>query len=151
LVGAGFVPRHRFSSADGRYVEHRFRRMGVQFDFFRLATAGSRWRYSLFVVGDEPVELIAEVPIQPRVRFSFLGREWLKVADHDLALRTIYGDWRRDQPRWSYVSDRAVVERIPVAILPYEWRWPNAITSGPGEKTGQNREPVLPAKATGDP
>lgn len=133
LVGAGFQPRHRFSSADGRYVEHRFRRRNVQFDFFRLQTVGERWRYSLFVIGEQPVEMVAEVPVQPRVPFSLLDRQWLKVADHDLALRTIYGDWRRDEPEWTYTSDRAIVSRIPVAILPYEWRWPQAITQGPGE------------------
>lgn len=121
LIRAGFRPRHRFTSHDGRHVEHRFRREGVQYDFFRLTPVGERFRYSLFVLEDSPHELIAEVPLQPRVPFRFVGREWLKVADHDLALRTIYGDWRREQPGWSFVQDRAVVERVDIVPGPIAW------------------------------
>jgi len=134
LVRAGFRPRHRFSSAGGRYVEHRFRRGGVQYDFFRLAPAGDRFRYSMFVQGEEPAELVAEVPAQERVPFRLVDRDWLKVADHDLALRSIYGDWRTDRPDWSFVKDRAIVERIPMSLLPIEWNWPNAVARGPGER-----------------
>jgi hypothetical protein len=121
LVAAGFVPRHRFTSCDGRHVEHRFRRDGTHFEFFRLTPAGTRWRYSMFALGEPATELIAEVPIQPRVPLPFLGRMWLKVADHELALRTIYGDWRTDQPGWRFTCDRAIVERRPLPCLEYEW------------------------------
>ena len=134
LAAAGFAPSHRFSSADGRYVEHRFRRGAVQFDFFRMAPVADRWRYSLFTGGKEPEELVAEVPAQPHVPFTFLDREWRKVVDHDLALRSIYGDWRTDHPDWSFISDRAVVEHIPMAHLPHAWSWPGAIAQGPGER-----------------
>lgn len=133
LVKAGFKPLHRFSSADGRYVEHRFSHRGAWFEFFRLTRRGDRWQYSLSVSGDELVELVAEVPCQPRVEFRFLGRSWRKVLDHELALNWIYGDWRSDRPDWSFASDRAVVKRIPMAILPCSWNWPSAIERGPGE------------------
>jgi len=121
LVRAGFRPRHRFTSHDGRHVEHRFRRDGVQYDFFRLTPAGDRFRYSLFIPGDTPQELIAEVPLQPRVPFRFVGRVWMKVADHDLALRTIYGDWRRENVAWTFEDDGAVVERVALAPGPIDW------------------------------
>jgi cytidyltransferase-like protein len=139
IVSAGLRPRHRFSSADGRYVEHRFLRHGVQFEFFRITPSGDRWRYSMFVLGHEPTELIAEVPAQSHVSFHFVGRNWRKVVDHELALRRIYGDWRTDRPEWSFTSDRAIIERIPMAILPYGWAWPDAIARGPGERL-QKRE-----------
>jgi hypothetical protein len=137
LVDAGFTPRHRFSSADGRYAEHRFARAGVRFDFFRMMRIGDRWRYSMFQVGDEPNELVAEVPAQSHVGFRFLGRDWRKVLDHDLAFRTIYGDWRTDRPEWNFTSDRAIIERIPMAFLPYDWAWPHAIARGPGERESE--------------
>jgi len=136
LVKAGFEPKHRFSSAGGRYVEHRFGHEGVQFDFFRMTRVGDRWRYSMFESGNEPTELIAEVPAQAHVWFRFLGRDWRKVVDHDLAFRTIYGDWHTDRPGWSFTSDRAIVERIPMACLPYGWAWPHAVARGPGERDG---------------
>jgi cytidyltransferase-like protein len=141
LVNAGLKPRHRFSSADGRYVEHRFRRRNVQFDFFRMTPVRARWRYSMFESGDEPTELVAEVPAQPHVSFRSLGRDWRKVLDHDLALRWIYGDWRMDRPQWSFTSDRAIVERIPMAFLPYGWAWPDAIARGPGERRDDGVRP----------
>jgi hypothetical protein len=125
LIEAGFRPRHRFVATNGRPVEHRFRRGGVQFDFFRIQPVANRFRYSMFVRGDSPMELVAEVPAQNRVPIRYLGRKWLEVADHDLALRSIYGDWRTDRPDWSYTSDRAIVERIPMPLLPLERKWPD--------------------------
>lgn len=121
LRRAGFLPRHRFTSHDGRHLEHRFRRGRVQYDFFRLTQSGKSFRYSMFSGGSSPEELVAAVPAQPRVPFHFLGREWLKVADHELALRTIYGDWRTECPEWTFVADRAVVERIPLPNVSIEW------------------------------
>lgn len=135
IVNAGLKPEHRFSSADGRYVVHRFLCQGVHFEFFRLMPRGDRWRYSMFVSGTEPTELIAEVPIQRHASFRFVERDWRKVIDHELALRCIYGDWRTDRPGWSYTCDRAIVERIPMATLPCNWAWPYAIVHGPGERS----------------
>lgn len=134
LVDAGFQPRHRFSSADGRYLEHRFRRGRAHFEFFRVTPTGDRWRYSVFVRGDEPAELVGEILAQPRVPFEFLSRSWHKVADHEAVLTAVYGDWRTPRPEWSYTSDRAVVEQIPMALLPHGWAWPDAVTRGPGER-----------------
>jgi hypothetical protein len=125
LASAGFVPRHRFIANDGRHVEHRFRRHGIHFEFFRMTPVGDRWQYSMFDLGESPAELIAHVPAQPRVPFRFLGRDWLKVLDHDLALRSIYGDWHEDRPDWAFTRDCSIVKRIPIALFSIEWPWPN--------------------------
>jgi hypothetical protein len=93
----------------------------------------------MFELGNEPTQLVAQVPAQPLVSFHFVGRNWRKVVDHELALRCIYGDWRTDRPDWSFTSDRAIVDRIPMAILPHGWAWPDAIARGPGERA-QNGE-----------
>ncbi len=132
LVRAGFRPRHRFRSTDGRFVEHRLRRGGIQYDFFRLTAAGDRFRYSLFTGGATPEELMAEVPLQARVPFHYLGRDWLKVVDHDLALTSIYGDWRCERPGWTFVSDRAIVRRVPMAWQPIDWNGEVSAARGTG-------------------
>ena len=88
----------------------------------------------MFTLGNEPTELVAEVPVQRHVPFRFVGRDWRKVIDHELALRCIYGDWRTDRPKWSCASDRAIVERIPIPTLPCDWAWPDTIARGPGER-----------------
>lgn len=121
LARAGFVPRHRYTGHDGRALEHQFRRGGVQYDFFRLTPVGDRFRYSTFVLDPSPMELIAEVPAQPRAPFRFVGRTWLKVADHDLALRSIYGDWRTERAGWRYTADRAIVERVALSSPRADW------------------------------
>jgi len=125
LASAGFVPRHRFIASDGRHVEHRFRRRGIHFEFFRMTPVGDRWQYSMFDLGESPAELIAHVPAQRRVPFRFLSRDWHKVLDHDLALRSIYGEWRVDRPDWAFTRDHAIVKRIPIAPFSIDWPWPN--------------------------
>ncbi len=148
LTTAGFGPYRRFSSADGRYVEHVFRRDGVRFEFFRLARRADRWRYSVFTGHPAvPSELIAEIPAQPRVPFVFLGRQWLKVADHDLELRSIYGDWRTPRTDWIYTEDHAVVERVALAGFPLEWRWPEGAAHGPGDRPREGRDGAPSATA----
>lgn len=137
LVAAGFTPQRRFSSGEGCYVEHVLYRRRASFEFFRLRPRGKRWQYSVFSWKpdfSDFTELIAEIPAQPRVPFSFLRRQWLKVADHDLELRTIYGDWRTPRSDWQYTNDHAVVERVPLPLLATAWHWPEAIVRGPGER-----------------
>jgi len=46
----------------------------------------------------------------------FLGRTWLKPADHESHLRAVYGDWEIPHPRYFYVTDeRSIVARRPWA------------------------------------
>ena len=57
--------------------------------------------------------LVCELPLQPRVAFSFLGRTWQKVADHDVELTAIYGAWRTPFPSWTVLDSADVVDRRP--------------------------------------
>jgi hypothetical protein len=61
-----------------------------------------------FVYGyppDHMVEVEARVPNQELVPFEFLGRTWLRHADYEGELKSMYGDWRTPQRAWDYLHD----------------------------------------------
>ncbi len=66
--------------------------------------------------------------------FRFLGREWLKLADHEAQLEELSGDWRTPDPDWDYRDDPSIVARLPSPPVPRVWDWPGAVALGPGER-----------------
>lgn len=141
LVRAGFGPMRRFSSGDGRYVEHVLSNGSARFEFFRLTPHADRWRYSVFshdLGVDQQAEVfsehLAEITAQPLVPCSFLGRTWQTVADHDALLTENYGDWRTPDPDHHFTEDRAIVQRRGIPALPQTWDWPTAVAVGPGDR-----------------
>jgi hypothetical protein len=123
LVDAGFQPRYRFRNNSGFTTEFCFARHGVKFEFFEFRPVGQMFRYFMYAPGDDvDLELEAEVPSQPLTEFSFLGRQWMKVADHESELARIYGDWRVVRQDWDYVEDdQSVISRRPWVKSPFEW------------------------------
>lgn len=129
ILAAGFRPAFRYRSNDGTITEHSFFRQGAKFEFFRLTRVDDQYRYHVYGSerddedeGEgEQLELVGALPAQPREPIKFLGRTWLKSADHGLELETMYGDWRTPDPGWSFLDDRAVVERLPWRSTSYRW------------------------------
>lgn len=114
LEQAGFQRIHRFPGVAGEATEHSFRRAGAKFDFFLLRVHGDRFAYCNYGHGaDGPVRNHCEIPAQPLEEIRFLGRPWLKVADHDAELTALYGDWRTPNPSWNYMDGPAIVAREP--------------------------------------
>jgi hypothetical protein len=115
LVEAGYKPLFRYRGNDGQVTEHSFQRWGAKIEFFRMTHCDDNFRYHVYAVdpNDEHrhVELLAMIPAQPMEPIEFLGRRWLKPADHERELEAVYGDWRTPDPHWSFLDDRAIVER----------------------------------------
>lgn len=108
----GFRRGFSFESNRGRLTEHTFVRHGARFEFFALEPVGDEWRYSVYGPKDRRLfELEARIPRQHLEPFSFLGREWLKVADHDHELSVLYGDWRVPDTKWDYQGIGGVVRQ----------------------------------------
>jgi hypothetical protein len=59
------------------------------------------------------VQNVCEIPALPLEEFHFLGRYWLKPADHEAELTAIYGDWRTPDPDYDYMRGPAIIERRP--------------------------------------
>lgn len=124
LQRAGFAPIQQFRNSQGDVTELTFRRHWANFEFFVFTPVGHRLRYTVY--GYPPhnlVEVDAEIASQELVPFEFLGRTWLKHADHESELTAMYGDWRVPQTKWNYLcDDRAIVATRP---------WTNTMTAWP--------------------
>lgn len=113
LVAAGFRRWFSFRNRAGRRTQRVFVRHGFRFEFFRMDEVDeSTQEYSMYGPGASgPVELVGHLPRQELVPFRFLGRTWLKPRDHELLLRSCYGDWRTPNPDWDMFDDHSLVAR----------------------------------------
>lgn len=115
LLAAGFSPKYRFFNNAGRVTEISFERAGAKFEFFVLdeIPGGELEYYDLSdgQSGGEPTEARARIAAQPLESIHFVGRTWLKHADHDAELTAMYGSWRTPDEDWWFMDDRAIVER----------------------------------------
>lgn len=115
LIAAGFQPLRCYIDNRGVAVEYSFTSYGVRFDFFVHEIADGCLRCTFFNVSPSPgnprpIELIGQVPCVHLAPIQFLGRTWLKPADHDAYLTAEYGDWRIPNPAFDARSDdRSVI------------------------------------------
>jgi hypothetical protein len=129
-------------------TELTFARHGARFDFFRGFPEADGMRYFLYKITLTRVtELEAVIPDQPTEPFTFLGRTWLKPADHELALRAVYGNWAVPDPSWSYLDSLSIVARHPSRHAPsdFDWRGPRhelatAAARGPTSARGSRAD-----------
>jgi|HubBroStandDraft_6_1064221.scaffolds.fasta_scaffold82110_2 hypothetical protein len=135
LLAAGFVRDRCFINNEGVVTELTFLRHGARFDFFRMfQEPGQRRRYFMYSIHWNGIlEIEAVVPDQPRVPFSFIERTWLKVKDHELELKSIYGNWQVPDPSWSYLEGLDVVSRTPSRHSHFDWRDDADLPSLPAE------------------
>jgi hypothetical protein len=110
LIKAGFAPSLRCITNDGRATEYSFLRDSAKFEFFVLESVDGHLRYYDFGTGP-PTQAVASIAEQALVPFEFVGRTWLKHADHEAELTAMYGDWRTPDPDWWWMDDVAIVER----------------------------------------
>lgn len=123
IIAAGFRPDRRFFNNAGELTEVTFMRHGTRFEFFRMFPAGDRVRYFLYSgESGELVEVEASLPAQSTEPFSFLGRSWLKSADHELELRSMYGSWQVPDPSWTYLDGLDIEDRRVWRNPGVDWR-----------------------------
>jgi hypothetical protein len=114
LNKAGFKSWFRHQNNDGVVTESTFLRHGGRFEFFRLHDIDGQWHtYTYGAIDGRPVQYDSVVPVQPRVPFTFLDRDWLKVADHEAELEHLYGNWRVPDTTWHYLDLGGVYRRAP--------------------------------------
>lgn len=123
LRRAGFRPLQMFRNNEGNVTEVTFCRHTAKFEFFVMEPADGMLRY--FVYGYPPdrlIEVEARVSDQELVPFEFLGRTWLRHADYERELKSMYGDWQTPQRSWDYLQDdQAIVSRHPWTHTDLSW------------------------------
>lgn len=123
LTRAGFKCDRCFVNHKGEITELTFMRHGARFEFFRLfSESGSVRCYGYSIKWKETTQFEETLPEQEKVPFTFLGRTWLKSADHALELRTMYGSWEIPDPSWSYLGLRTIESRRPSRYRDFDWR-----------------------------
>jgi hypothetical protein len=116
LAQAGFRTARRFPNVreDVEPTQWALIAEDAIFDFFRIEDRGDHFRsHSYGGLGVEPTENVLALPAQPLEDFSFLGRRWLKPADHEAELTALYGTWRIPDPHFDYMQGAAIVQRRP--------------------------------------
>lgn len=126
LIRAGFAPLFEYRNNAGDVTENCFFRRGAKFEFFAMVRDEDRlhyWEYKGDHV-DGPLEMEAVLSAQALVPFDFLGRTWLKHADHEAELTAIYGPWQIPDPTWSFLNERSIVARRRWSAPPTDWSGP---------------------------
>lgn len=121
LAQAGFSVGRRFPNIDPSIpaTEWALMQDEANFDFFRIDLVDGHWRsHSYGWLEGAPTQNELSLPAQPLEEFEFLGRYWLKAADHDAELTALYGDWRTPDPHHDYMRNCAIVARNPWAVGP---------------------------------
>jgi hypothetical protein len=115
LAEAGFHRWFAFRNSAGELTEQVFTRHGFKFEFFRMTDVdGEMQEFHVYgPTGSGPVELVGHLPRQELEPFEFLGRTWMKPRDHELMLRSSYGDWRTPDPAWNFLDDLSLVAQRP--------------------------------------
>gem|GEM_PF-2541124 len=127
LMAAGFTPRKCFCNNDGDPAVYVLEKDWANFDFAEHMQVGSLVRSWNYGPGEDGslMELVSEVPCFELEPFDFIGRSWLKPADHENYLSKIYGNWRKPdraydplRDDWSIVSRRrwSGADRWPVDL-----------------------------------
>jgi hypothetical protein len=111
---AGFRLYRVHRANDGHLSEIVLRRRFARFDLFVVQDhEPGWWSYQLYGTDEHATQFTALVPAQALESFDFLGRKWLKVADHDRELTELYGNWRVPDPSWDSMRDGRFAGREP--------------------------------------
>jgi hypothetical protein len=121
LEQAGFRLKHVYRNTAGQVAMRRYRRATIDYEFFVMWPSGNARRcfsYGLEPGTEDYFENVHEYPDTGLETFNFAGCAWMKPADHDAYLAANYGDWRTDNPSWSYWYSPSIVERHYVPDRP---------------------------------
>ena len=122
LDAAGFRLAGVVRDNTGEAVGLDFDKDGTRFHFVKFSP--ERGHYVCRRIVAAPLQVTFERPQLPLEEVQFLGRSWLKPADHDLALTAIYGDWRASQEQWRAERDS------PSLVAREDWGTGHGATDG---------------------
>jgi hypothetical protein len=111
LEAAGFRLNRAFVNNAGEITEYVFLRNYLKFEFFVVDDVADGVGYWLYYP-PQKMELIGRIPPIRLSNMRLLDRTWLKPADHESHLTSVYGDWRTPRDDYWYVRDeKSIVSR----------------------------------------
>jgi hypothetical protein len=113
LESKGFRLRPVPVNNDGTMTKWALKYQGVKYEFylFRRINGKLRWYYHS---RNPALEVVNEVDAHELDEIELYGRRWLKPANHEDYLKSLYGDWRTPDPHYRYWRDcQASVARHP--------------------------------------
>jgi hypothetical protein len=96
LEGAGFRLNRAFVNNDGEITQYIFLRNYMKFEFFVMDHHEDGAGYWLYYP-PQKLEMRGRIPPVTLSTMRLLDRTWLKPADHEGHLTSVYGDWRTPQ------------------------------------------------------
>jgi hypothetical protein len=113
LEKVGFKKYLRWTNNEGHATEYVLIYKEIKFEFFeaRRVPEGIHW-YCYH--HRPPRQFLNQVPDYELSPFMFYDREWLKPADHEQYLESLYGNWREPCPDYVYYEDsQAIIQTDP--------------------------------------
>jgi hypothetical protein len=104
LDEAGFKLNRAFINSRGDVTEYVFLRNYLKFEFFVIDDDENGVGYWLYYP-PQKLEMRGTVPAVTLAPMRLLDRTWLKPADHEAHLASVYGDWRTPRSDYWYVRD----------------------------------------------
>lgn len=106
LKVAGFTYAYRWNSNAGETTEYVLLYKRVRFEFFVAHRVDSNTRWYVYAEdvkrGVSTIEILQEVPGCTLDQFEFLGKTWLKPANHTEYLTAVYGAWQTPDRHWKF-------------------------------------------------
>ncbi|MDQ6734015.1 MAG: hypothetical protein M3Z35_07840 [Nitrospirota bacterium] len=111
LIQAGFEPLACWVNNAHEITEYTFAKDDAKFEFFEMHQTGDTMRFFTYspAAALQTTNLIRAHGLEI---IDFLGRRWLKPADHDSYLTDLYGDWRKPDPSWDWLEDDKSIREV---------------------------------------
>ena len=124
LEQVGFKRYVAWVNLNGEITEYVLRYKCIKFEFFAAERVNGNTRWQAYgetgtrrgaKEARRLMQLTCETPGCELAECEFLGRTWMKPADHEGYLTSLYGDWKTPDPAYHYMTDsKAVVKREPM-------------------------------------
>ena len=119
LLVNGFQYERCWRNTKNEVTEHILTYRGLRFEFFgahRVNGKAQFYAFGKYHRGGQYFELLYEVTDFELTKFDFLGKTWLKPADHEKFLAEMYGDWKTPNKDFDDIREGpGIISRTPIA------------------------------------
>ncbi len=113
LLKSGFKIHACWKNNSGEITEYALKyKTVIKFDFLEVNRVNNKMQWYCYGGGPIIQQIRYAVPVHDLEKIELYEREWLKPADHELYLTSMYGDWRTPNPKYRFYEDcQAIIEK----------------------------------------